>query len=305
MRNYRYRWRSGRSGSPRLIEAPKPILAHLQRVLIREVLGRVPAHDAAHGFVSGRSVHTAAQPHVGAGVLIRLDLEAFFTSVPVGRVHALFSSLGYSDDVSQRLTGLVTNAVPPSVLRQSPAPPASRADRHRRVLARLAHPHLAQGAPTSPIVANLVAWRLDVRLSGLAHAFDAVYTRYADDLAFSGPSTLRRRAPRLIAAVAAIVHDEGLALNTAKTRVAARGQRQQFAGIVVNEHPNVRRRDVDLLRAELHDAVRHGVEVANRTGHDDYRNHLLGRIAWVQAVNPAKGEPLRRSFDRIDWTSPQ
>ena len=91
-------------------------------------------------------------------------------------------------------------------------------------------------------------------------------------------------------------------IHPVKTRVATRGQRQQFAGIVVNERPNVDRRDVDRLRAELHDAIRHGIDVANRSGLHDYRNHLLGRIAWVASVNPAKAERLRRSFDRIDWS---
>ncbi|MEM8747677.1 MAG: reverse transcriptase family protein [Actinomycetota bacterium] len=303
MRNHRYRWHRSRSGSLRLIEAPKPILAHLQRTVSREVLVPVPTHDAAHGFVRGRSPLTAARPHVGADVLIRLDLEAFFTTVPVGRVHALFRSCGYSNDVSHRLTGLVTNATPLDVLRRSPTPSPGGVERHRRVLARLTHPHLAQGAPTSPLVANLVAWRLDARLTGLASAFDAVYTRYADDLAFSGGDALRRRSGRLIDAISAIAADEGFVIHPGKTRVATRGQRQQFAGIVVNERLNVDRRDVDRLRAELHDAVHHGIDVANRSGQHDYRNHLLGRIAWVTAVNPARGERLRRSFDQIDWSA--
>ena len=71
---------------------------------------------------------------------------------------------------------------------------------------------------------------------------------------------------------------------------------------MLNEHPNVDRRDVDRLRAEIHDAVHRGIDVANRCGHDNYRSHLLGRIAWIEAVNPSKGQRLRRSFERIEWS---
>ncbi|MEM1334113.1 MAG: reverse transcriptase family protein [Actinomycetota bacterium] len=301
MRNYRYRWHRSRSGSLRLIEAPKPILAHVQRTVLREILARVPAHDAAHGFVAGRSPLTAAEPHVGAAVLVRLDLEAFFTSVPVGRIHQMFRSCGYETDLAHRLTALVTNTVPADVIARAPVSPGSTDDRHGRVTRRLARPHLPQGAPTSPAVANLVAWRLDARLSGLARSFGATYTRYADDLAFSGGDVLRRRAPRLIAAVTAITAEEGFRLNDGKTSVATRGQRQRVAGVVVNDRPNVDRRDVDRLRAELHEATHRGVEVANRAGHLDYRSHLLGRIAWIESVNPQKGRRLRASFDRIAW----
>ncbi len=296
MRNYRYRWIAKRSGGARLIEAPKPILAHAQRTLLRNVFDRVPPHRSAHGFVRGRSVVSAARPHVGADVVIRLDLDAFFASVPVGRVFETLCACGYHRAVAHKITGFVTNAVPPGVLDSAPSRPT------RRVARLLRHVHLPQGAPTSPAAANLAAYSMDRRLGALAETFDATYTRYADDLTLSGGSELRRGIGRCLELARAIVIDEGLRINDRKTKVMGRAQSQHVLGIVVNEHLNVARRDVDRLRAELHDARLHGPAAANRRGVNDYRSHLRGRIEWVGQVNPDRAAKLLASFDQIDWT---
>src|SRR5262249_33810264 len=158
------------------------------------------------------------------------------------------------------------------------------------------HPHLPQGAPTSPAVANLVAFRLDRRLQGLAESFGASYTRYADDLAFSGPRSLGRTSSSLVRLVSTIARVEGFRVNTTKTRVRSAGQRQRLGGIVVNERPNLARDELDRLRAMLHEAVRRGPEVANREQRPDFRSHLLGRIAWAESVNAARAEKLHSMF---------
>jgi len=126
------------------------------------------------------------------------------------------------------------------------------------------------------------------------------YTRYADDLAFTGSAELS--TPQLVRAVHAIAHDEGFALNHGKSRSRPAATRQLVNGVVVNSRPGVSREQRDHLRAVLHDAATHGVEVANRTQHPDFRAHLDGRIGWVEAVNPLQGGRLRRQFDAISWT---
>ena len=77
--------------------------------------------------------------------------------------------------------------------------------------------------------------------------------------------------------------------------------RQRVCGIVVNDHPNVARDEYDRLKAILHNATRHGPAGENRAGVADFRAHLLGRIAWVQSINPARGARLRERFARIEW----
>jgi hypothetical protein len=303
LRHYRYRWIE-RTAGPRLLEIPRHRMAAVQRRLLRGLLDGIPDHPAVHGFVRGRSARTGAEVHAGASVVICLDLASFFPSVTAGRVWGMLRAAGYPEPVAHLLTGLLTHAVPAAVIAAMPANGAGpggdpRAFRLRRYLAR---PHLPQGAPTSPAVANLVCWPLDRRLDAYASACGARYTRYADDLTFSGGAEWGRGAGRFIAAVAEVVRAEGFRLNPAKTRVRGAHQRQAVTGIVVNAHPNVPRPEADRLRAVLHDCLVHGPAAANRSGVPDFRAHLLGRISWVAQLNPVRGRRLQAAFDRIDWS---
>lgn len=160
-----------------------------------------------------------------------------------------------------------------------------------------------KGAPTSPALANLLAWTLDRRLHGLARAAGANYTRYADDLAFSGDEAFAAALVRFGKAVHTIVKDEGFALNAGKTRIMPRSARQRVTGIVVNDHCNVGRTEFDALKATLHNCARHGPAGQNHDRLADFQRHLDGRVVWVERVNPSRGVRLRRIFDRIDWTS--
>jgi hypothetical protein len=142
---------------------------------------------------------------------------------------------------------------------------------------------------------------VDCRLSGLAKAAGAVYTRYADDLAFSGEAGFGRCVGRFAVQAAAILMEEGFAVHHRKTRVMRRGVRQHLAGLVINEHANVVRADFDRLKAILTNCVRYGAESQNREGHPAFRLHLEGRVAFVEMVNPAKGRRLRKVFEEIEW----
>jgi hypothetical protein len=168
---------------------------------------------------------------------------------------------------------------------------------------RLATPHLPQGAPTSPALANLAAFGLDRRLTGLARSMGLAYSRYADDLTFSGSGRLRLERRRVEALVAAIAAEEGFAVNGDKTALRTRGSRQIVCGIVVNQRPNVPRAEYDRLRALLHNAARDGAGAQNRDRMPDLEAHVRGRIAWVSALNPGRGEKLARMFETVDWRS--
>jgi hypothetical protein len=166
---------------------------------------------------------------------------------------------------------------------------------------RLATPHLPQGAPTSPALANLAAFRLDRRLRGLAAALELTYTRYADDITFSGPDRLLRIADQLRSTIGHIARAEGFTVNDRKSTLTTRAGRQQVCGVVVNQRPNVPRADYDTLKAILHNAAKKGPGDQNRNGEPDFRAHLLGRIAWVEQLNPQRGAKLRGQFAHISW----
>ena len=297
LRHYVSTWRPRRRGRFRLIESPKLTLKRLQRRILHDLLERIPPHPAAHGFRRGRSIVSYAEAHVGQTIVLRFDLRDFFPSIPASRVHALFRIAGYPDEVAQLLTGLCTTRMPLDVWENRPEPRPS----DERLGERLRSRHLPQGAPTSPALANLCSRRLDARLSGLARKCEAAYTRYADDLAFSGGEVLARNARRFQTAVAVIAAQEGFDLHFQKSRFMKRGVRQQLAGIVVNERLNVRRTVYDELKAILTNCRRHGPATQNRAGHVDFRGHLLGRIAFVRLVNPGRGAKLRAMVDAIAW----
>ena len=164
---------------------------------------------------------------------------------------------------------------------------------------RLATPHLPQGAPTSPALASLAATHLDRRLAALAPTLCATYSRYADDLAFSGPADLPAGTLRRV--VAELVREEGFRVVPAKTSVRRRHERQLVTGVVVNASTNVERRSYDRLKAVLHDAAVNGPGHANRDGVPDFRAHLQGRVAWVAQLNPRRGRRLQAALDAIAW----
>jgi hypothetical protein len=298
LHHYTYRWLVARRGKARLLEVPKARLKHLQRRVLHDLLDRIPPHDAAHAYRAGRSIVSCVTPHAGQAVVLHLDLRQFFPTITAARVRRLFQTAGYPAPVARLLAGLCTNAVPRSVLLARPARP-------RQLLSGVEQaylwPHLPQGAPTSPGVANLCAFRLDCRLTGLSQSLGARYTRYADDLVFSGDEAFECGLRRFHVAVCRIALEEGFEVNTAKSHFMRQGVRQQVAGIVLNARPNLPRDEYDRLKAILTNCVRHGPNGQNRDGHEDFKAHLAGQVAFLAMVHPARGRRLRELFARISW----
>ncbi len=291
MRHYRIRLVAKKDGSPRLLEIPKQRLRDVQRMLLDRILAHVPPHDAAHGFRRGRSVLDFARPHLGQRLLLRLDLRDFFGSIGAGRVYAVWRALGYPEEVARTLTALTTHRPPAAIL--AAFEPARRPG--------LRVPHLPQGAPTSPALANLVAFGLDIRLAALARTVGATYGRYADDIALSGGLDLVPRRQALLGLMLGVASDEGYTVSPRKTRVLRSGMQQKLGGLVVNRHLAWPRVERERFEAILTNCVRHGPESQNREGHADFRAHLTGRLAWLKAVNARHGAALQAVFERIDW----
>ena len=302
--HYHREWLPKRNGGYRLIEIPKPLIKAVQRRVLQRILDQIPAHESAEGFVRGHSPLSHAQRHVGSDAVLCLDLEDFFTSIPYGRVFRVFRAAGYPLPVARALAGLCTTALPIAALASMPRPRlASELPRHERMRRNALRQHLPQGAPTSPALANLCAFGLDRRLSSAARVAGLSYSRYADDLTFSGAGDFARRAPSFATLAAGIAIDEGFDVNFRKTRVMRRATRQIVCGVVVNAHPNVPRDDYDGLKAILTNCQRHGAQSQNRDAHADFRSHLRGRVAWVEKLAPARGAKLLALFERIDWAS--
>lgn len=249
-------------GKVRILQEPCPSLKRLQQFIVAWVLN--PAADCllpcAHGCVPGRSVLTNAQPHVGARFKIHMDLKDFFPSVSTGRVYGLFHKIfRYPSRLAWLLAHLTTykGALP-------------------------------QGAPTSPMIANLVALRLDRRLVGLAHAVSAFYTRYVDDLTFSFRRPMHpTNIQRFLDAVQKIVQEERFEVNAEKTSVVSRKRRMVVTGVVVNTVAAVPKEFRGRLRAALHQ---------HRRG-DDFAvdASIAGRLAYTHMIRPAQAAALERA----------
>jgi RNA-directed DNA polymerase len=291
-----YRWTvHRRPDGIRLVAAPKPRLKEIQRRLLAHVLQPIALHDAAHGGVRGRSVRTTVTPHAGAAVLVRADLESFFMSIAGGRIWNLLHLAGLPESVAYTLTGLMTTVVPEWVI----AANAEHLDPVSR--ARLRAPHLPTGAPTSPALANLLCYSLDRRLAGLAERFDATYTRYVDDLVFSGGPELEARSRRFLHFIDMIARAEGFAVNSRKSLVMSQSGRQALLGTVINDHPTLARPERDALRAILHNCETRGWRTQTR-GQTNFADHLRGRIAWAGGIDPKLGDQLAAAYRRIDWS---
>jgi hypothetical protein len=261
-----------RSGGERLIFAPKRRLKAVLRTLDRLLVCKLPRSEHAHGFVRKRSVATNAASHVGKAVLLHFDIKDCFPTIHFGRVRGLLIALGYSYPVAATLAVLMT---------ESPRQPIAAEGKLYHVPTG---PRVCvQGAPTSPGLCNAILLRLDRRLAGLAEKHGFTYTRYADDLTFSGDDTAK--VTKFLQSVPAIVAAEGFAVNAEKTRVMRAGRRQAVAGVVVNKAMGLSRQERRKLRAALHRQ--------NTVGGDPGEQlRLRGKLAYLFMLNKAQAMAL-------------
>jgi len=236
-----------RRGGHRTIATPPDDLKIIQTRL-NYVLYRVYRRKrGTHGFTVARSIVTNAREHCGKNWVLNIDLKDFFPSLHFGRVRGVFMGVPY------RLPSQVAT-----------------------LLARLAcfDGHLPQGAPTSPIISNMICRQLDAELHRLSRRYRCTYTRYADDITFS---TQARDFPPEIASVGystsgaglqlgadltSILATAGFRVNQDKSRLQFRSQRQEVTGLRVNRFPNTSRRFYQRTRAMIHAWEKYGLEAA-------------------------------------------
>jgi retron-type reverse transcriptase len=277
-----------KSGGTRTLSAPHRTLDAAQRWVHDHILRHLSAEVPAHGFVPGRGTVSNAGVHAGRAVVVGLDLKDFFPSITFPRVRSIFQRLGYSPAVATIL-GLICTECPRRVVEFGGT----------RYHVATGPRGLPQGACTSPALSNQVARRLDKRLAGLAKRLGLGYTRYADDITFSGDDALMPRLGYLLGKARELIEDEGFAVNEKKTRVQRPSAAQVVTGLVVNDRPGVARREVRRLRAILHRARTEGLGPQNRDGRPDFRAWLAGMIAYVSMVRPEAGARLKAALDSL------
>lgn len=279
-----------KTGGHRLISAPMKRLKSAQSWVLTNILDKVTLHDAAHGFRHGRNIVSNAKPHVGAAVVLNLDLKDFFPTVTVRRIKGVFRSLGYSESVATAL----------ALVCSEPEVDQVELDGETYFVARGPR-HLPQGSPASPGITNLLCRRLDRRIEGLAQSLGFIYTRYADDMTFSAPADKAGsvNVGKLLRAVKDIVQHEGFVVHPDKTRVMRRGRRQEVTGVVVNDRMGVERAMLRKFRATLFQIEKDGPAGKKWGNGGDLLASIHGYASFVAQVDAEKGKALLAQVDRI------
>jgi RNA-directed DNA polymerase len=246
-----------RQGGTRQIDAPFPALLQCQQWINKNILHKVRLSDHCNGFVKNRSILTNALPHLNTGYLLKMDLLNFFPSISINRVISVYMRLGYPRNVSVYLAKI-------SCLRDS----------------------LPQGAATSPALSNIIASPMDVKLAQLAQSHKLQYTRYADDMTFSGSYI----SPSFASIVSTIIWSEGFHVNIGKTRLHRSGGAKVVTGISVGGvNPRLPKHLRRKIRQETYYVVKHGyfshmskLKVRSAC----YLDSLLGKVRFWLTIEP-------------------
>ncbi len=272
-----------KTGGVRTISAPMPRLKASQYWILRTILNVLPMHDAAHGFRAQRSIVSNANEHVGADVVVNIDLKNFFPTVGYRRVKGLFRAFGYSEEVATILALLCTEPDVKIIELDDEAYHVATSERL-----------LPQGAPTSPAITNLLCRRMDARMAGLCNKLGFRYTRYADDLSFSAKGCATKHVGKLLCQVEWVVAEEGFTIHPDKTRIFRNGRRQEVTGLVVNETLAVPRKSLRKFRSLLFQIDKDGPEGKHWGQGDDVLASAMGFANFVSMVQPEKGCALKK-----------
>ena len=288
----------------RMISVPNVTLMSLQRWIVDNILQFTRPHAASFAFHPHCRPFEAAAEHCGCAWLLKIDLEEFFHTVSEGRVTAVFEGLGFPRLLSFELARLTTVACErprprPDLEERWPAIPYYQCE-HEGML--------PQGAPTSPMLANLAMLKVDEILSALAEEYGMTYTRYADDLAFScGDENDIAHVQRFKCLVLEKLNKSGFRPNHRKTVVRGPGTRRIVLGMLVDsERPRLPREYKDNIRMHLHylTSESHGPSVhaaSRKTSVSGIFHHVRGLIAWAETVEPDYGARALESFESVDW----
>lgn len=246
-----------KSGGERIITVPYPALLEIQYWIYHNILKRKVIHHSAHGFTYKKSIITNSKIHAGQNHLLKIDIKDYFPSISLGRIICVFKSFGYPNKISFYLASICS---------------------YNRAL--------PQGAPTSPILSNLVSKRMDEELMCLASTFNLKYTRYADDIAISGDII----SDDVVEYAVNIVRKNGFTVNKTKTKLYKKKTRRIITGISVLEKEIALPREYKRrLRQEIYYIQKYGLMshlAKKKIRRIDYLRSVIGKVNFWLSVEP-------------------
>lgn len=263
----------GRGHKNRILNVPNAFLKLVQRRLLDKFLYQLKVSEYSTAYCKGNSLLDNAAPHVGKECVLKLDISHFFDSIDDDKVFFVMKRLGVSITATVLFTHLCTYKG-----------------------------KLPQGAPTSPYIANLVMKDFDEKLGKWCKERDITYTRYCDDMTFSGNKADIRQA-NVVGKVRSMLYRMGFSLNDKKTVFISSSQQQRVTGIVVNEKPALSRKQRRAIRQEVYYCKKYGAaDSLQRQGldisPDKYLHSLLGSIAFALQIEPNSSE-MQSCFETI------
>ena len=298
-----------KSGKLREISAPTKMLKSLLTYMNVILQAMYEPTGAAMGFVPGRSVVDNARKHVGMNYVLNLDLENFFPSIPQARVWGALQSkaVGFNRDIASAVAGLCCTEM--TFYDGKPTLTAGEIPENAKTETRNVLP---QGAPTSPILTNIVSRNLDRKLSRLARHYGLNYTRYADDITFSSLHNVYQKGGEFMNALYEAIESENFKVNSAKTRLQVKGMRQEVTGLVVSDRVNVTRDYVRSIASLLFIWKQHGYDSAyarfmvhyhgkvNQKAIPSMERVIQGKLMYMMMVKGTESPVVKRLTSLFD-----
>jgi retron-type reverse transcriptase len=245
-------------------------------------------HPKAHGCVIEKSILSNALPHVNKGVVINQDLKNFFPSITYTRIKGVFKSMGYSEQVAV-IFGLLCSE--PKILDVSLL--------GENYFAQHGERFLPQGSPCSPAITNIICKKMDYRLDGLATKYGFSYSRYVDDITFSGDTSQFSKITALLKYSKKIVRSENFTLHPDKLRIMKRHQRQEVTGVIVNEKPNINKSSLKRFRALIYQIEKDGIEGKTWNGGLNVLAEIDGYANFIYQIDKEKGKVYKDRVAKI------
>lgn len=288
-----------KAGGYRWIMSPNEDLKFVQNWIKTNILDKVYIHDAAYGFTKGKSIVNNAEMHVGKELILNIDLYRYFDTITEKRVYGLFKNLGYTEKLSFDLARLLCVRPPKSYSND-----IRIENRLKKKFIKIKPAILPQGAPTSPIISNIISTKLDEVLTKYSARCGVCYSRYADDITFSG----NRKDMLSLAIIKKIIRQQGFTINIKKTKYISNCKKQSVTGLTVNNGIFVNKEITKTIKQELYYCLKFGyknhLDYKQTKGSESkagYKDWLFGKICFIYSVEKEKGIKFFSLFNQIDW----
>lgn len=253
----------------RIISQPSRSLKGIQSWILVNILDKIKVSKSCKGFEKGSSIIENVKPHIGANTIVSLDIKDFYPSITDKQIFNVFKTIGYNNLVSTIFTNICSYKG-----------------------------KLPQGSPCSPKLANLITWHLDLRISGFIGKKGIIYTRYADDLTFSGsnPQTLSKSINYL----RYIIKDEGFAVNESKTRIAGITKSKKITGLVLSDESyGIGSSKYKKIRA----LIRKLTFINEQTNYKEF-NYLKGYLSYLKNVDFVRYKKAKLYIEKLQIKFP-